>query len=77
MSKGKLNPLSSLEHEGETKCRAGEKMDNTFPINLRACWEGPFLGPEVSSSLDPGAGEEPGQVLNADKQLKDWRKFFF
>lgn len=66
----KRNHLSSLKLEGETIWRAGEKVDGIFPINLSACWARPFLGPEISASLDPGAGEEPDEVLTAVKRLK-------
>lgn len=38
-------------------------MDGKFPMNLSVCRAGPLLGPEVSASLDPRAGEEQDQVL--------------
>lgn len=49
-------------------------MDSTFPITLSVCRAGPFLGPRVSSSPDPRAGEEPDQVFKATLRLKEQGK---
>lgn len=50
------------------------EMDSTVPINLSVCQAGPSLGPEVSASLNPGAGEQPDQVPSSDLKNRGSQK---
>lgn len=69
--KGQQNHPSLLTSVGKY---TGLERTRTASAPLISVMAGPLLGPEVSACLDPGPGEEPGQVLNAIQRLNEQGK---
>lgn len=70
---GPLDRLGSLELQGKTILRAGEKMD-PHVLLIFVLDRQDSSGPEVSAFLNPRAGEATDQGLNVVKRFKEQRK---